>query len=257
MSDIRVLIVDDEPLARERLVRLLGQEDGLELVGECGDGKAALKRLREGGVDLVFIDMEMPGASGLEVLAKLPDAERPAVIFATAHENFALDAFDLQAVDYLLKPFDQERFQQALRRAREALAARAGDPSSGKVDALLAKLSAREAAPERLTFKVDGRVIFLKPEEITRVEAADNYVVLHLTGGGRHMLRETMTAIEKRLGTGRFLRINRSALVQTDQIKELQPGSYGDYTVLLQDGTKLPLSRSLRGNLDSLFGSGD
>jgi two-component system, LytTR family, response regulator len=175
------------------------------------------------------------------VIAQLPEDQRPAIVFATAHEKFAVDAFDLAAVDYLLKPFDRERCQQALRRVQIHLQRNLGtDPgpvaaSSGKLD--------------RITVKTDGRLVFLQPEEIVRVEAADNYVMLHLRDG-RLMLRETMAAIETRLGNEQFVRINRSAIVRHDQIREVQPANHGDHLVVLRDGTRLPLSRSLRGRLD-------
>ncbi len=251
MSAMRVLIVDDEPLARERLRRLIEREPEVELVGECGNGTAAISRLSEGGVDILFIDMEMPGANGLEVLARMPTVDRPAVVFATAHESFALDAFEVQAVDYLLKPFDRERFQIALERAREwrETHARESGPNGGNGGA-----GGSGEAPGRLSFKVDGRLVLLTPAEIDWVEAADNYVVLHTAAGPRHMVRDTMAAMERRLGKERFLRANRSALVRIDEIKEVRPSAHGDYTLVLRKGAELPLSRSLRGKLDTLFG---
>lgn len=241
---IRTLIVDDEPLARERLRGFLKAEAAFEVIGECGSGTEAIAAIRRDRPDLVFLDMQMPGCDGLQVLAEFSEAERPAVIFATAYERFALDAFDVAAVDYLLKPFDRDRCQQALRRAQAAIhARRAAVPAP-----------APAAPPDRITVKADGRLVFLKPEEIVRVEAADNYVMLHLQSG-RLMLRETMTAIETRLGTGSFARVNRSALVNLDQVREIQPALHGDYQVVLRDGTVLPLSRSLRGKLDRFAGS--
>lgn len=246
MTAMRILIVDDEPLARERLRRLIEREPEVEWVEECGNGTEALARLGQGGVDILFIDMEMPGANGLEVLARMPAMDRPAVVFATAHESFALDAFEVQAVDYLLKPFDRERFQIALERAREwrQIHAQGGTVRGGG-----------EPLAERLSFKVDGRLVLLTPSEIDWVEAADNYVVLHTTGGPRHMVRETMAAMERRLGKERYLRANRSALVRIDEIKEVRPSAHGDYTLVLRKGAELPLSRSLRGKLDTLFGA--
>jgi two-component system LytT family response regulator len=241
---IRTLIVDDEPLARDRLRGFLKPESAFEVIGECGSGTEAVAAIRSAAPDLVFLDMQMPGCNGLQVLAELPEDRRPAIVFATAYEKFAVDAFDVAAVDYLLKPFDRDRFQQALRRVREHLL-RSRDPQ--------AALPPAAAKPDRITVKADGRLVFLKPEEVVRVEAADNYVMLHLVNG-RLMLRETMTAIEARLGTAGFARINRSAIVQLDQIREIQPAQHGDYTVVLRDGTKLPLSRSLRGQLDRFAG---
>ena len=255
MPKIRTLIVDDEPLARERLRSMLQSEASVEIVGECRSGTDAIATIKRTPLDLVFLDMQMPGCDGLQVLAELPQENRPAIVFATAHERFALDAFEVQAVDYLLKPFDGERFQTALRRVQEFLQRRSvGAPSADPADG--GGAPPRGAVKnERLTVKADGRLVFLRSEEIVWVEAADNYVVLHLATG-RLMLRETMAAIEARLGTTNFARINRSALVHRDQIKELQPGLHGYYVVLLRDGSKLPLSRSLRGRLDQL-GGGD
>ncbi|MES1168614.1 MAG: LytTR family DNA-binding domain-containing protein, partial [Oleiharenicola lentus] len=214
--------------------------------GECGSGPEAIAAIRRDPPDLVFLDMQMPGCDGLQVLAGLPEGRRPAIVFATAYERFAVDAFDVAAVDYLLKPFDRERFQQAMRRVQDFLS-RSREPNAPPAG----------AAPkaDRITVKADGRLVFLKPEEIVRVEAADNYVMLHLVSG-RLMLRETMAAIETRLGTASFARVNRSAIVHLDQIKEIQPAQHGDYTVLLRDGTQLPLSRSLRGQLDKFTGKG-
>ncbi len=242
---IRTLIVDDEPLARERLRGFLKAEPACEIVGECGTGPEAIALIASVTPDLVFLDMQMPGCDGLEVVNRLPEDKRPAIIFATAHERFAVDAFDLAAVDYLLKPFDRDRFQQAMRRAQEQL-------QRERAPGVPAPPPAPK--PDRITVKADGRLVFLKPEEIIRVEAADNYVMLHLLSG-RLMLRETMSAIETRLGTLNFARINRSAIVHLDQIREIQPAQHGDYLVVLRDGTKLPLSRSLRGRLDRFAGS--
>ena len=250
MDLIRTLIVDDEPLARERLRKLLRDEAAFELAGECGSGTEAIAAIRADPPDLVFLDMQMPGCDGLQVLKEIPEDNRPAIVFATAHERFALDAFDVQAVDYLLKPFDRERFQTALRRAQDYLRARrpaaVGIPQEVTPPVLT-------PVSERLTVKADGRLVFLKSEEIIWVEAADNYVVLHLLSG-RLMLRETMAAIEARLGAASFARVNRSAIVHRDQIKEIQPAQHGDYLVVLRDGTKVPLSRSLRSQLGRIAG---
>lgn len=241
---IRTLLVDDEPLARDRLRGFLKTESTVEVIGECGSGTEAIAAIRATMPDLVFLDMQMPGCDGLQVLAELPEEKRPAIIFATAHERFAVDAFDVAAVDYLLKPFDRERLQQALHRAQEHLR---HNRAATKTSAVTSD------KPDRIIVKTDGRLVFLTPEEIVRVEAADNYVMLHLTTG-RLMLRETMSAIETRLGTASFVRVNRSAIVRLDHIREIQPALHGDYTVLLRDGTQLPLSRSWRGQLEKFTG---
>ena len=196
----------------------------MEIIGECGDGTAAIAAIRRTTPDLVFLDMQMPGCDGLQVVAELPEDRRPALIFATAHDRFAVDAFDVAAVDYLLKPFDRDRLRQALGRAQEHLQRHRG---------LAGPPAAAAPKPDRITVKCDGRLVFLRPEEIRWVEAADNYVVLHLATG-RLMLRETMTAIETRLGTLDFARVNRSAIVHLAQLREIQPAQHGDYTVLLR-----------------------
>lgn len=254
MTKLRALLVDDEPLARERLRSLLGSDPTVEIVAECGNGTDAIAKIRSTPLDVVFLDMQMPGCDGLHVLKELPDDNRPAIVFATAHERFALDAFEVQAVDYLLKPFDRERLQTALRRVHEFLRARRIGTIEQKLETLLADAgTGPKKSNERFAVKADGRLVFLKPDEIAWVEAADNYVVLHLHSG-QLMVRETMSAIEARLGAGSFARINRSAIVHLDQIKELQPTFHGDYVVILRDGTKIPLSRNLRGQLDKLTG---
>jgi two-component system LytT family response regulator len=252
VNKLRALIVDDEPLARERLRALLAREP-VELVGECGSGPEAVSAVNRTPLDLVFLDVQMPGCDGLAVVEQLSAENRPAIVFVTAYEKYALNAFNVQAVDYLLKPFDRERLQQALQRVHEQLRARRSGALEQKLESLLGEAAATPRRADRLALKVDGRVVFLKPDEIRWIEAADNYVMLHLTNG-QIMVRETMSALEEKLGTDNFARISRSAIVHLDQIKELQPTFHGDYVVVLRDGTKLPLSRSLRGRLDKLVG---
>ena len=249
-SPLRILIVDDEPLARERLRALLKPLPA-EVVGECGSAGEAAAWFERNTADILFLDMQMPGGDGLQVARALPDEHRPAVVFVTAHEKFALDAFEVQAVDYLLKPFDRERFQQAFRRAQDYLQAKRAGALGQRLESLLASAAPTPRVPERLTVKADGRLVFVKPEDIVWIEAADNYVVLHLKDD-RLMLRDTLSSLEERLGTTSFARVNRSAIVHLDQIKELQPTFHGDYVVILRPGTKLPLSRSLRGQLGNL-----
>lgn len=246
MAKLRVLIVDDEPLARERVRAMLAADPSAEVIGECGNGPDAIATIRKDKPDVVFLDMQMPGCDGLQVVGEFPPDDRPAIVFVTAHDRFAIDAFGVHATDYLLKPFDQERFQTALKRAAEQVRARRAGDLNAKLESLLADTAPKK--PSRLAFKSDGRVVFLKPEEILWVEAADNYVLLHLVDAPRLMLRETMSALEERLGS-EFARVNRSAIVRLDQVKELQPTFHGDYTVVLRDGTRLPLSRSQRGQL--------
>lgn len=246
MPKHRILIVDDEPLARERLRALLQHEPGVEIAGECGSGPEAVAAIRRDRPDIVFLDMQMPGYDGLQVVAELPPDHRPAIVFVTAHERFAVDAFAVRAIDYLLKPFDGERLQTALKRAVEHIEARRAGDLSARLESLLSDAAPSERKSERLAVKSEGRVVFLKPDDIVWVEAADNYVVIHLADTGRLMLRETLSSIEERLRPAEFARVNRSAVVRLDQVKELQPTLHGDYMIVLRNGTRLPLSRSLR-----------
>lgn len=259
MSKFRVLIIDDEPLARDRLRGLIKADASLEIVAEYGSGPEAIAGIVQHSPDIIFIDVEMPGCNGLQVVQALPVQLRPAVLFVTAHDRFAVEAFSVQAVDYLLKPFDRERFRVAVQRATEFIqtrrAAKAGESpdnaASTQPNATANQDSVKKQ--ERLAMRVDGRVIFVRPEEIRWVEAADNYVILHLNDR-RLMVRETLSSIEERLEKTEFSRINRSALVRVDQVQELHPTFHGDYVVILRDGTKLPLSRSLRGQIERFTG---
>jgi Response regulator of the LytR/AlgR family len=246
MTPLRILLVDDEPLARDRMRALLASDPSLEIAGEAANGADALDAIANLQPDVVFLDMQMPGCTGLEVVSRLAPP-RPIIIFVTAHDRFAVDAFAADATDYLLKPFDRERLALALQRARDALAARRANDLSARLETLLAR---RGHEPDRIAVRTDGRVVFLKHREIVWVEAANNYCVLHLHDKRRLMLRETLSAIEERLGAAGFARINRSALVQVDQVKELQPSTYGDYLVVLHQGQRLSLSRSYRGRLE-------
>ncbi len=229
-SRLRVLVADDEPLGRQRLVRLLEQEPDAELVSVCADGQSARAAIRRHDPDLLFLDVEMPALDGFGVLRELGGGERPAVVFVTAHAHYALRAFDAQALDYLLKPFDEERFHRAYARARDRLAARG---------------TATPEVPERLAVKNDGRVTFVRTADIDWIEAASNYVRLHV-GRETHLIRESMTGIEARLSPGRFLRIHRTMIVNLDRLRELQPWFSGEYIAILADGTRLKVSRGYR-----------
>lgn len=244
MERIRTLIVDDERLARRRIRRLLAASPEFDVVGECGSGGEAIDYLRERDADLMFLDVQMPGTDGFAVLENLPGSHPPLVVFVTAYDDYALRAFEVHAVDYLLKPFDPERFARTVARVRQIVHRRNGE-ESGKLEALLAEVRNRPSPASRFAVKGTGRVFFVKQEDIDWVEAADNYVCLHV-GNDTHLLRETMNAIETRLDTGRFARIHRSAIVNLDRIKELRPWFHGEYVVVLQSGSELTLSRSYR-----------
>lgn len=255
---IRALIVDDEPLARERLRQLLATEPDVELVGECSDGASAIEAIREQAPDLVFLDVQMPDVDGFGVLEALPAESLPAVVFVTANDQFALRAFDVHAVDYLLKPFDRERFQTAVRRAMAVWERRQNGQLNAQLAALLADVrpGERPGRVERLAVKSSGRVVLVKIEDIDWIEAADNYVSLHV-GAEEHLHRETMAAMEAMLPEGRFMRISRSTIVNLDRVKELQPLFHGEYAVILRNGTRLTLSRSYRDKLTQLMGRED
>ena len=241
---IRTLIVDDEPLARERLRTLLQQESDIEVVGECADGRQALSAIGSDTPDLVFLDIQMPLLDGFGVMQSLEDRPLPAVIFVTAYDQYALRAFDVHAIDYLLKPFTAKRFQKALERARAELV-RGENGKAGfeqRLINLLEDLNGEKRHPKRLVVKSSGRVYFLKIDEIDWIEAEGNYVRLHV-GSNSHLLRETMKGMEAALDPDRFIRIHRSTIVNTERIRELQPLFHGEYAVILIDSTRLVASR--------------
>lgn len=248
---IRTLIVDDEPLARERLVQWLRLEPELELLGECADGRAAVDAIQREKPDLLFLDVQLPELDGFGVLSALGGEPLPAVVFVTAYDQFAVKAFEAHAVDYLLKPFDRERLQTALRRALARIQPAQTGALQTQLAALLADLKPDAKFSDRLAIKSDGRVILVRLGDIDWIEAADNYVNIH-AGAAAHLLRETMQSLEDRLPTKQFLRISRSVIVNVDRIKELQPLFHGEYAVLLRNGEKLTLSRGYRDKLREL-----
>ena len=250
---IQTLIVDDEPLARDRLQKLLDAEVDVDVLGQCTNGKEAVKAIREKSPDLVFLDVQMPELDGFGVLAALQLEEMPVIIFVTAHDKFALKAFEVHAVDFLLKPFDRDRFQTALKRAKERIKQKRPGELDQRLAALIAEIKPEAATLERMAVKTSGRVIFVKTSDIDWIEAADNYVNLHV-GNEAHLHRETLTALAERLPSKKFMRISRSTIVNVDRIKELQPLFHGEYAVILRNGTTLTLSRSYRDVLDQLIG---
>jgi two-component system LytT family response regulator len=250
---IRTLIVDDEPLARDRLRTLLQREPDITIVGECGDGQEAIGAIRAHRPQLVFLDVQIPEPDGFGVLEAVGVERLPVVVFVTAYDQYALQAFEVHAADYLLKPFDEERFQRALVRARAAVLSHNGRDVDPRLLSLLQDLKAPSPHLERLVVKSAGRLFFLRTEEIDWIESAGNYVSLH-AGGESHLLRETMTGLEGRLNPARFVRIHRTAIVNIDRIKELQPLFHGEYQVVLRDGTQLTLSRGYRERLQDIIG---
>jgi two-component system, LytTR family, response regulator len=253
---IRTLIVDDEPLARERLRKLLQAEPDIEIVGECADGKEALAMANGQHPDLIFLDVQMPEADGFGVVAGLQGEPLPAIVFVTAYDRFALKAFEVHALDYLLKPFDRQRFQTALARARTLVQNRETGELSRRLSSLITDLRPEKEEPkyvDRLAVRTEGRVLFFKTDDIDWIEAADNYVSIHV-GAEQHLHRETMSSLEAKLPPARFLRISRSAIVNIERIKEMQPMFHGDYVVILKNGARLSLSRNYRDKLNHLLG---
>src|SRR5262249_8558990 len=251
---IKTLIVDDEPLARRNLRVLLEADPQIEIVGECGNGAEAVKAIKSVAPDLIFLDIQMPGMNGFDVLERVGATNIQAIIFVTAFDQFALRAFEFHALDYLLKPFDLIRFEKALRQAKEQIEQREISKLTNKLMALLeARENERERAQpkaylHRVMIKLANRVVLLKVDEIDWVEADGNYAKLHV-GQRSHLLREKMNDLEAQLNPDRFVRIHRSIIVNLDRVKELHPHFNGDYIVVLNDGTKLRLSRSRREHL--------
>jgi two-component system, LytTR family, response regulator len=252
MEKIRTLIVDDEPLARERIADLLIVDTEIEIIGECGDGLAAVAAVEDHKPDLIFLDVQMPELDGFGVLEAIE--EKPVVVFVTAYDLYALRAFEVHALDYLLKPFDRERFDKALQRAKHQIARERAGAVNQELVALLADLKARPKPLERLVIKAGGRVFFLRVDEIEWIEAAANYVKLHV-GKESHLLRETINGLAAKLNPDKFLRIHRSIIINLECVKELQPWSHGDYVIILQDGTQLTSSRNYREQLRKLLGN--
>ncbi|MGH7595280.1 MAG: LytR/AlgR family response regulator transcription factor [bacterium] len=249
---IHTLIVDDEPLARERIRALLADEPDIEMIGECANGHEAVGAIQRDKPDLLFLDVQMPELDGFDVLQMIGAERMPAIIFVTAYDQYALRAFDVHALDYLLKPFDRERFQKALQRARLQIQQAQDGDLTQRLLAFLENLQPERKWLERLVIKSGGRVFFLKVEEIDWIEAAGNYVRLH-AGRESHLLRETIKNLETQLDPKKFLRINRSTIVRIDRIKELQSWFNGEYAITLQDGARLTSSRGYREKLDALL----
>lgn len=254
MEKIRTLIVDDEPIAREGLRMLLTRETGIEVIGECRNGREAIKAIREQAPALVFLDVQMPRLGGFEVLAEIGAAQMPAVVFVTAYDQYAIKAFEIDALDYLLKPFDEERFQKTLARVKRHFQGGSVQELNERLSALLKRLERAEPKHwERVVIKSAGRIFFVDVAEIDWIEAAGNYVQLHV-GDKAHLLRETMDALAAKLPADQFLRIRRSVIVNAGRVKELQPLFKGEYQIILHDGTTLTSSRRYRAQLSSLLG---
>ena len=239
---IRTLIVDDEPLARRMVSRLLKNDPQVEVLGECGDGESAVSRILHDNPDLVFLDVQMPEMDGFEVVRQVGAGKMPTTIFVTAYDQYALRAFDANAADYLLKPVGPERFARALARARERIAQSPNRDAAVRLARLLDQMTVRNEYAERLPVTENGRILFVKAREIDWVEAHGNYARLH-AGARQFEIRETLSSLEGKLNPHDFLRIHRSTLVNVHRIKEVHPWFHGYHVVLLENGQELRLSR--------------
>lgn len=249
---IRTLIVDDELLARQRIISLLADQVDVHVVGECANGADAVAAIIKHRPDLVFLDIQMPEVSGFDVVATIGADRMPVVVFATAYDQYAVRAFDVHAIDYLLKPYESDRFYKALDRARNAVKQRRSGKSGGDLKPMLADLRAEGKLADRIAVKSAGRIRLVEIADIDWVESAGNYVTLHV-GETKHLLRETMRKAVDRLAPHGFVRIHRTAIVNTARIKELQPLYAGDYHVLLTTGARLTLSRRYKAVLGHLL----
>jgi two-component system LytT family response regulator len=253
LTKIRVLIVDDERPARRKIRRFLESEPDIEVLGESGGGREAVEAIQDERPDLVFLDVQMPELDGFGVVSALRIEPLPQIVFVTAHDQFALRAFEVHALDYLLKPFDQDRFRKVLERARQYLSReRRGGELDARLSRLVDEMRARERYPARLLINSGDRAFFLPVERIDRVEAAKNYVRIHAAGDA-HLLRGTIEGLQRKLDPTRFLRVNRSQLVNIDSIKELQPWFHGEYRIILKDETQLMWSRRYLDRSSDLF----
>lgn len=246
---IRTLVVDDEPIARARVVSLLRNEIDIEVVGECSSGRQALTAIEAMTPDLLFLDIQMPEGDGLDLARTIQNNGNPAVVFVTAYDEYALKAFEVHALDYLLKPFSAERFRSALGHAREHVSTRRKQTPAGSTPAR----SDDSARRSRLMIKSSGRIHFVRMADIDWCEAAGNYVRVHV-GPQEHLVRETMAHLVAQLDAQQFVRIHRSTIVNVDRIQEMQSSFNGEYVVQLRTGTRLTLSRGYRDTIQARLG---
>jgi two-component system LytT family response regulator len=249
---IRTLIADDEPLARRGVRLLLERDPDIEIVGEASGGVEAADLITRLKPDLVFLDVQMVGCDGFETLMRVGPEAAPVVVFVTAYDEYALRAFEFNAVDYLLKPYDDVRFAAALERARELVVRKRGDAVDDRLTRLIEHLEGE--GRDRILLKSSGEIIFLKTSEVDWIEAEGDYVKFHVAGRA-HLMRGTMAALEERLDPSRFIRIHRSTIVNVDRLRKLSPSFEGEYAVVLHDGTKLRLSRGYHDRIKALLGS--
>ena len=257
MTPVRVAIADDEPLARERLRAMLKERKGYMIVAECNDGVEAAAALARHDIDLLFLDVQMPGLDGFQILESADASPLPIIVFVTAFDDYALRAFDVSALDYLLKPFDRDRFERTLARVEERLTTRRAPGIPEELRELLRSLSAT-ATPShvsRFPVRTNGEIYFVRVEDVDWINAEGNYVALH-TAGRTHLVRDTIKSLETRLDPAKFMRVHRSAIINVDRLRKLQPYFHGEYVITLQDGATLTSSRSYSERLRALLEQG-
>ena len=255
-NKIRALVVDDEPVARERITSLLGRHDDIEVIGQCVNGPDAVDAIAKTTPDLVFLDVQMPEMSGFDVVRALEPPAVPAIVFVTAYDEYAIRAFEVHALDYLLKPFSTARFDAALSHVRAQLTRPPDEELARRLRALAPESGPAARHPNRILVRSSGRVHFIRTEEIDWCEAAGNYIRLHV-GEQAHLLRETMNALEASLDPQRFARVHRSTIVNVDRIEEMRSSANGESILLLRSGETLTLSRGYRESFQSRFGKGN
>jgi two-component system LytT family response regulator len=248
----RVLIVDDEPYARKRLRRYLQDEPQVEVVSECAGGRDALIALEKQKVDLVFLDIQMPGMSGFELIEAVGAANMPPVVFVTAYDEFALQAFEAHALGYLLKPYDQRRFREVFQHAQLYLQGDQAKELNERLTDLLKRLSISKYC-SRLAVRADGRIYFVPVKDIDWIEAAGNYVQLHV-GGDKYLLRCPLHVLEEKINPEQFVRMHRSGIVNVDRVKEIQPYFQGTHVIILKSGVKIIASRGGMQRLQEVLG---
>jgi two-component system LytT family response regulator len=252
VATIRTLIIDDEPLARRGIRSLLEQDPEIEIIGECADGVEAVEEIQRSSPDLIFLDVQMPEVNGFDVIEALRSLRIPDIIFVTAFDRYAIEAFKVHALDYLLKPVDADRFRTALDHAKASIHSKHDHLIGEKLLNLVNDLKKEQHSSSRIVIKSNGRIMFLNIREIDWIEASGDYITIHARKE-KHLLREKISAIESKLDAKMFIRIHRSTIVNAERIKELRPKFRGEYTVNLIDGTLLTMSRSYRNRLNSLF----
>lgn len=249
-NKIRTIIADDEPKARKNILRMLEKHSGFEVACICSDGKETLDAIRELNPDLVFLDIQMPEYNGFELLRKLEDTQLPKIVFVTAYDEFALQAFEVHAIDYLMKPFDVQRFETALEKVKQTMQSSPSEDIDLSVKKLLETIQQYERSKDKIMIKEEGKIFFLDTDEIEWIEASGNYIKI-VTSDNHYMIRETMKNIKSKLDSKIFFRIHRSTIINIKKVKVIEPWFHGDYQVTLFNGTRLNMSRNYKGLLEA------